>query len=1694
MAQLPGSFDEAFPADAENAAFKGKSFDDLFPADVERERYRRQTLGTSPIQDLIFGGVDVNPVARVLDHFGQGAKQGWGAEPLGISKESEDALKKAGIFNDYDNGQRSIIKAANESLFRGAATYLVEPIMRGLPAAFRGTQEAIAQVGEEVGQPKLGREAAGALEAFPAGFRQPTGVPHAPPHPILAEIERARDAGVIGAGEGGWKGTADVPASTVKTEAELVKRDMPAEAKPVDPTEAPKVEPAEPAIAAPAEAVGPSVDATHPIAQDIARKLEHAGRPAEEASASGQLIANYYETRAARFEGALGTADELYAREGADIRGPGGKKAVAVEAAPGPKPVEGGAAEPAPIETAQSRWDDFSATRQERDKIQALATGYNGLRDKRGLPLRGKATQIWEPGNIVDVGFVKNLLIAAKNEDGTFTLLSKPDKNGQSKSYEIKRHEGIGKGSPADFMEATTGLKSREFAQTAALDTPEFKNWFVESKVVDEAGNPQVVYHGTTAAFDEFDAGKGGSATGAKSAEKGFFFSSSPEVASSYAVGSNVYKDNPFLRFVNKMTGGAYERANEAILKRVGGKSAIRDGENVMPVYLSIKNPMEVMFEGKEYRERSFASLIDEAKANGHDGVVFRDAIDPGFEGGNKPSDIYVTFDPKQIKSATGNSGAFDPNSPKIYEQIKRGVFNLKNGQVKPIITLLKDQNASTFIHETGHQWLEDLGRDTQHPKAPEALKADGQAVLEWLGIEKFSDIKVKQHEKFARGFERYMMEGKAPSQGLANVFAKFKNWLTSIYQTVTKLKAPINDEIRGVFDRLIALKPEQVKIEPETPPKSFADIHEADALSTSPASAHPVAETIQAERDRLANEVIPEEHDARLEGIAAKAERREAGGPQPVRDGNEAGTAGREAAGDQASGAVSAGGSELTAESAGASTGARTEPVSPQDPFVHETPLVDKAGNIRLDNLGTPEEVSQVIRDAAIANNDFIDARRGVVTDGQVLELADALGMDEGMLNRRKLGEAFNAEQVMAARKLLIQSATAVRDAMQKAATGGEAEIMAYAEAKRRHSMIANNVAGITSEAGRALRAFKKLEGQDEAAAISKFVKDETGKTLFQLQREAQLGMQLETPAQVSKFVNDTTKPKFSDMVIEAWMSALLSGPKTHVANILGNTITGIVRPVETAMAAGIGKVRNMVTGAQDRVLPGEAAAELFGAVQGAREGVVAAYKAYKTGEGQLTTAQQVEKHNPRALPSATINLFGKERQIGGEQARIPLRLLAAEDEFFKSVSFRGDIHRQAYAQAAKEGLPAEQMATRVAELSANPTDAMIEAAKKVAEYQTFQTPLGKFGRSLQAISNAHPLLKVVLPFIRTPLNLLKYANERTPLGVFSSEVRDNLSGKNGGVARDTQLARIATGTMVGIAAYEMASQGLITGGGPADAKEKAILKATGWQEYSVKIGDTYYSYRRLDPFSTILGVVSDAYELSQKMSAADAEKHNIPALVMGSISKTLLDKASLKGTSDLVQAATQWERFGDGYVRNLVGTVVPAISAQSAQTLDPVVREARTVLDNLRARVPGLSQTLMPKRDVWGEPMMREGGLGPDIASPIAQSRLKNDPVNKALLDAHYYPSKVDRKIRGVELNEQQYDDFARIAGRTAKLRLNAIVGMPGFSQMPEVTRKELMTNTITSSREMARSIIMMQNPEILKKATDAKLKGLK
>lgn len=123
---------------------------------------------------------------------------------------------------------------------------------------------------------------------------------------------------------------------------------------------------------------------------------------------------------------------------------------------------------------------------------------------------------------------------------------------------------------------------------------------------------------------------------------------------------------------------------------------------------------------------------------------------------------------------------------------------------LKGLIALLQKADPSTFVHETGHLWLEELGRDAQRPEAPEQLKKDWETIKEWTGATD-NEISVEAHEKFARGVEAYVMEGKAPSFQLREAFAQFKDWMVRIYKSMVMLDVQLTPEVVEVMDRLMA-------------------------------------------------------------------------------------------------------------------------------------------------------------------------------------------------------------------------------------------------------------------------------------------------------------------------------------------------------------------------------------------------------------------------------------------------------------------------------------------------------------------------------------------------------------------------------------------------------------------------------------------------------------------------------------------------------------------------------------------------------------------------------------------------------------------------------------------------------------------------------------------------------------------------
>ena len=157
-----------------------------------------------------------------------------------------------------------------------------------------------------------------------------------------------------------------------------------------------------------------------------------------------------------------------------------------------------------------------------------------------------------------------------------------------------------------------------------------------------------------------------------------------------------------------------------------------------------------------------------------------------------------------------------------------RGSFNPTN----LTISLLKNADLSTFLHETGHFFLEmqmDLaarleqeaglfGIENLKPGEQSIIK-DANAILNWFGVQDLDtwhrmtlDEKRGFHEQFARGFEAYLFEGNAPSIELQPLFQRFKEWLKRVYKSIEALDVELTDEVRGVFDRMIASE-EQIQL-----------------------------------------------------------------------------------------------------------------------------------------------------------------------------------------------------------------------------------------------------------------------------------------------------------------------------------------------------------------------------------------------------------------------------------------------------------------------------------------------------------------------------------------------------------------------------------------------------------------------------------------------------------------------------------------------------------------------------------------------------------------------------------------------------------------------------------------------------------------------------------------------------------------
>jgi hypothetical protein len=795
----------------------------------------------------------------------------------------------------------------------------------------------------------------------------------------------------------------------------------------------------------------------------------------------------------------------------------------------------------------------------------------------------------------------------------------------------------------------------------------------------------------------------------------------------------------------------------------------------------------------------------------------------------------------------------------------------------------------------------------------------------------------------------------------------------------------------------------------------------------------------------------------------------------------------------------------------------AATEGVKPED-VVGElgVPRGTEPGQVYINfaRINAPEDVQTVIKDMADKFAPQIDvARRGVRTFAEIELDAQQVNAWDVLVARRK-GDPLNAEQSVAARQLWAASADKLSQVAKEAsANPSEANLFAFRKMLATHYAIQNEVIAARTETARALASwripaggsaerFRDISQALEANGGSEVTRDMADRVA----KLANAGMYEE----LDNFVQRGVWARTRDAMQEAWIMGLLSGPKTHIVNAMSNTAVVFMQMYERKAA----EIISSILGNSGGVQAGEAMTQWFGLTQSWKDGLRYAAKSAKTGEVGFGMSK-VELPRTGSITSEAFNLSsetwaGRAVDGIGNIVRIPGRALAASDEFFKTIGYRMELNAQALRQAAGEVhagvIPADGIKARVAELLENPPENLRMSAVDQALYQTFTNSPGKLAQGLQSLKAQFPALTVILPFVRTPANILKYTFERTPLAPLMSSVRADIAA--GGARQDLALARLSTGTALMMVAADMAMSGTVSGSGPKDTSERQALERTGWQRNSIKVGDRWYAYNRLDPAGSLLGLAAEMVEILNNSEDEDTEEGVGEAAVaaIASISATVMSKTYLSGIADLFEAISDPKRYTETFVQRLVGSTVPAIVGEAARTADPYSREVFGMLDAIKRRTPGLSDDLPLRRDIWGRPVTYQSGLGwaYDVFSPIYTKPAKAEPIDDEMLrlgkavsmpskratfqgvniDLNNYPGAYSRyvELAGNELKHPNYD-------MGAKDLLNAVVSGEHFlseiydqgTDGADGTKAEIISSIVSEYRKIAREQVLQEFPEI-------------
>ena len=572
-------------------------------------------------------------------------------------------------------------------------------------------------------------------------------------------------------------------------------------------------------------------------------------------------------------------------------------------------------------------------------------------------------------------------------------------------------------------------------------------------------------------------------------------------------------------------------------------------------------------------------------------------------------------------------------------------------------------------------------------------------------------------------------------------------------------------------------------------------------------------------------------------------------------------------------------------------------------------------------------------------------------------------------------------------------------------------------------------------------------------------------------------------------KVIAWATKNKTWNIANEVWINALLSNPKTHIVNMTSNFVNTFLKPLEAGVGSLI-RLENAKKYAKIRAEGANAISTLAGLTKYLDDVVNYTRLSFKRSDGIIAGSGASKLDNP------TQNLKGKV----GTFVNTPTRFLNAEDEFFKQINYRARMYSIAVQKALADNAsktkkvgsnlktkkPITEFEAKVEQyfregFDETNTIGINPDALKYAQEATFTQELFGVFDKIQNIANNYPYVRQIIPFVKTPINLMMAIVDRTPLGFARKQFRDDFFGRSGNLYRTAQVrGQIATGFALITYANYLASTGQITGSTslPSDAPIKSkglkdLNRSLGFQPYSLRTFNEetgkyeYYAFGRLDPFGAFLGLVADFHTFHNKLTQDElARVGNSMLLTLyrqgedvsgqlgtgtqlanyakagwSAFTRNVFSKTYLKGLTESLQVLTSDDpdRYGR-LINSKFGSFYPNIFSKLVN--DPYYRDARTLLDEAKKRT-GLGY-VQKKYDFRGNAYKVEGSdeqrLFNGVFNPFTYSEQKIDPVAEEIIRlgvnvpnvSQYYNGAIDLTLFQNKKGTNAYDRLNEILNK--------------------------------------------------------------